>query len=102
MNTALEILYRLILGPRALLFWATVIVIGFGIVHVLGWREYTTVLSGTIPSGNSEAEAGFKALAYMMAYFSAVLLSPIFLIAAGFTMLIERLLRSRETRPHLQ
>jgi SNF family Na+-dependent transporter len=98
-NTIVEFVYRLIVGRRALVFWATVIVIAFGIVHLLGWREFTTVLSGTIPKENSEAEAAFKGLAYMAAYFAAVLVAPICLLAIGISYGLERALRiSRDVR----
>jgi hypothetical protein len=98
-KTALQFISHLFIGPRALLFWATTMLIAFGIVHALGWREFTTVLSGTIPKDNTEAEAAFKALAYMSAYFATVLLAPILLIAAALNRLIERLYRiSRAAR----
>jgi len=89
-NTVLELVNRLIIGRRALLFWATLIMIAFGVVHALGWREFTTVLSGTIPKDNSEAEAAFKGLAYMAAYFATVLVAPICLIATGISYGLER------------
>ena len=92
-NTALELVDRLIIGRRALLFWATVIMVAFAIVHALGWREFTTVLSGTIPKDNPEAEAAFKGLAYMAAYFAAVLVAPICLIATAISYGLGRLLQ---------
>ena len=93
MNKTFELFHQLVVGPRALLFHATVIVIAFGIFHALGWREFTTVLSGTIPADNSSAEAGFKALAYMASYFASVLLAPILLIAAAIQFVLKRLFR---------
>lgn len=96
MRTALQFIRQLFIGPRALLFWAVTILIAFGIVHALGWREFTTVLSGTIPKDNTEAEAAFKALAYMTAYFATVLIAPICLIAAALSLVIERLYRTSQ------
>jgi hypothetical protein len=98
-KTALQFIYQLIIGPRALLFWAATILIAFAIVHALGWREFTTVLSGTIPKDNTEAEAAFKALAYMSTYFATVLLVPTFVIAAALNPLFARICRiSRAAR----
>jgi hypothetical protein len=93
MKTALALVYGLIVGPRALLFWAATILIAFGIVHALGWREFTTVLSGTIPKDNTEAEAAFKALAYMTTYFATVLVVPTLLIAAALNPALARICR---------
>jgi hypothetical protein len=93
MNKALEVFYRLIMAPRALFFHATLIVIAFAIFNALGWREFTTVLSGTIPANNTSAEAGFKALAYMAAYFGTVLVVPILIIAAALQFGLERVFR---------
>ena len=94
MKTALQLIYQLLIAPRALLFWATTMLIAFGIVHALGWREFTTVLSGTVPKDNTEAEAAFKAVTYMAAYFATVLVAPILLIAAGLNLAIERICRT--------
>lgn len=93
MKIALEFFYRLFVGPRVLLFYALTILVGFGALHALGWREFTTVLSGTIPKGNTESEAAFKALAYMTAYFGTVLAAPIMLIAAALSFAVERMFR---------
>jgi hypothetical protein len=93
MNKAFELFHRLAFAPRALLFHATLIVIAFGIFHALGWREFTTVLSGTIPADNSSAEAGFKAIAYMASYFATVLVVPILVIAAAIQFAFERVFR---------
>jgi len=93
MKIVIQLFYRLVVAPRALLFHATVIVIAFGIFHALGWREFTTVLSGTIPADNSAAEAGFKALAYMASYFGTALVAPILIIAAAIQFGLERLFR---------
>jgi TRAP-type C4-dicarboxylate transport system permease small subunit len=93
MIKALEFFYRLIAAPRALLFHASLILIAFGIFHALGWRQFTTVLSGTIPADNTAAEAGFKALAYMASYFGAVLVVPILIIAAALQFGLERVFR---------
>ena len=91
MKTALDIFFRIFLSSKAMLSWAGAIVIAFAILHALGWREYTSVLSGTIPNGSTPVEASAKALAYMAAYFGSVLVAPILLITTVIRFGLERL-----------
>jgi hypothetical protein len=52
----------------------------FLIVHLLGWREYTNILSGT---GQIAAWQMFCGLSYMLLYICFVGIVPILVIAAG-------------------
>ena len=93
MKTALDFVYRIFLSSKAMLSWAAAIVIVFAILHALGWREYTSVLSGTIPNGLAPMEASVKALAYMAAYFGSVLVAPILMIAVAIRFGLDRLVQ---------
>ena len=93
MKTVLEFAYRMFLSSKAMVSWAMGILIMFAILHALGWREYTSVLSGTIPTGSSPMEASVKALAYMAAYFGSVLVAPILLIATAIRFGLEKVIQ---------
>ena len=62
----------------------------FVITHLLGWRDTTTILTGTFPAGSPKTVTVLKAFTYMGAYFGTVLACPILLIAAVFSFLWER------------
>jgi hypothetical protein len=70
-------------SPGGFVVWAVLILISFGLLHLLGWREATTILTGTIPPKASAAATMLKALLYMGSYFGAVVLAPILIIGAG-------------------
>jgi hypothetical protein len=91
----LEAIDRVLLQPKAMLAWAIGFALAFAIVHMLGWREFTTVLSGTIPTAASVSAASLKAAAYLATYFGTVLASPILLLAAGLNFLLRRCLCAR-------
>ena len=65
MKRILEAIVRLFLQPGAMVAWAVGFVLAFGITHSFGWREFTSLLSGTIPNGESPATASLKAGAYL-------------------------------------
>ena len=59
-------------------------------VHLLGWREQTSFLSGTMPQGTAGTEFAVKGILYVLAHFAFVLGTPVFLLAAGvFTLLLK-------------
>ncbi len=84
--------------PTWLCTIAMVFALGYLIVHLLGWREMTTVLSGTYPSGD-RGQDEFRAACYLAFYFGFVVAAPILVLAAGAFALVERQLlpRSRVT-----
>lgn len=55
--------------------------------HLLGWREHTSILSGTFP-GSREAVA--QGLTYVLAWFAFVVLAPIAALSAGVYVLLSR------------
>jgi hypothetical protein len=59
---------------------AIILVVVFAILHVAGAREAVGFLSGTVPEGHGVPL--FGAL-YLLAWFGAVLVAPILLIAAA-------------------
>lgn len=72
------------LSPAGLLAWAVAIAAGWGVLEILGWREYACVISGTSPSGNpADRWALFQGMVYVLVYFAGVLVAPVLAIAAG-------------------
>lgn len=62
-----------------------------GVMHLLGWREHTNVLSGTM--GLSSRADYLPAIAgglYLLGWFAAVIFVPIALIGAGVFALLLR------------
>ena len=76
--------------PRCLLTLGLLIGVGYMVVALLGWREYTTVLSGTLPTGDKTLDC-LRALAYLAMYFGAIVLAPICALAAGILVVLEKL-----------
>ena len=70
-----------------LLCSAAALSVPFLIVHLLGFRQYTSVLSGTASFGTLRSAAG---LAYLAAYFLFVVCAPILAIAAGLARAVDR------------
>ncbi len=64
-----------------------------GICHICGLREYTTILSGTLPPGVDPASAESGAALYLLAWLGWTVGTPIFLIAAALAALLERRLQ---------
>ena len=65
--------------PRRFLISALIVSLCFGATHLLGWREYTSVLSGTASFGTLPRLAG---AIYAVFYTLFVVYVPILLIAA--------------------
>ena len=93
MKTVLDYMYRRFLSARAMISWALAIFAMFAILHALGWREYTSMTSGTIPNRATPMEAFVKAMAYMAAYFGSVLIAPILIIATAIRFGLEQIFR---------
>ncbi len=88
------------LTPDGFLVRAALVAVFFAVCHLAGWRENTTFLSGTPASAdtgvNSSAVLG---VIYMAGYFGFVLLTPIFVIAAGILFALERCAVHRTMKP---
>ena len=84
------------LTPKDFLLRAVTIIVFFLIAHFAGLREYTSFLSGTVPSPDMGwQQAAFFGLVYLILYFAFVLLVPILLLAALVQKAIQAFLNRR-------
>jgi hypothetical protein len=82
---------RALFSPIVLVASALLLLLAFAAVHLAGWRESTTVLSGTLPPGASGwAEPTRQALLYIAAYLGCTVLAPILALAGLIQWLLER------------
>ena len=87
------------LSSKDFLLRAGAIAIVFLIAHLAGLREYTSFLSGTLPSSDMGwQQAAFGGLVYLILYFACVLLTPILVIAAIVQQAIRSFLNRRQPR----
>jgi hypothetical protein len=69
-----------------------------GVLHALGLRDWVSVLSGTPVTAVPFEVAGPAGALYVVAYFGAVVVAPILVIAAAFAELVTcRLQPSTQT-----
>ena len=72
----------------------------FVALHVLGWRDDTRIISGTAAGpGLDSALTALRGVLYALAYFGAVILAPILIIAAGLLAGFSRLVGRRPAEP---
>ena len=77
---------------------AGIISVVYLLCRVLGLDLYTSVLSGTSPSGGPIGSLDVElAFAYIFVHFAFVLAVPILILAAGLLALFERIVRSQIT-----
>jgi len=89
-----------LLTPSGLVVRAVVGILVFTILHAIGLRAYTTVISGTSPTGRQVGYGDmWKMLAYVLSYLSATVLAPILLLAAGVLSLLTRRVHRPERYP---
>lgn len=69
---------------------ALLLMVAWGACHGAGFREYTTILAGTLPPGVDASSAETGAVAYLLAWFGLTVGAPILLIAAGLSAALER------------
>lgn len=70
-------------SPKDFLRHAVLIVLVFGVAHLLGLREYTSFLNGTAGSVDLGYElSALLGMTYLVLYFAVVLLAPILVLAA--------------------
>jgi hypothetical protein len=95
-RTALDRLLRGWLTPRGWLVRAAIIIFAWALMHLLGWRDDTRIISGTsLPNDFAGAVGASRGVAYLLAYFAAVVVAPILVIGAGILWLSTLNLRSR-------
>jgi hypothetical protein len=86
-------------SPKDFVRRAAVIILLFLAAHFAGFREYTSFLSGTMPSPDTGWKLTiFWGLLYLILYFASVLLAPILLVAAGILRCWDSSLKGRISR----
>lgn len=76
------------LSPKDLVQRAAVFSAAFAIIHILGLREFTSIINGTTGSVEmSFNEAAVRGVIYLILYMIAVVIVPILLIAAAISKL---------------
>jgi len=81
---------------REFIIWGTLVMAGFLMLHALGWRQYTTVVTATLPSGAvSMQEVSTRAFLYFVLYFGTLIVTPMFYLAALLEWGWRRLRRHR-------
>ena len=89
---------RPLLSPAGFLSTAALIGALYGLGHLAGLRESTTLLSGTSPPGG--AGGAFLGLCYIALHFAFVVLAPILVLGAAVLWALSRQgLRPRRNRP---
>lgn len=100
MNSVLLVIKRQGVVP-ALLRRAALIALLFGLLHVFGARECTSVLCGTRPEvAGSFLVAALTGVAYIIAYILFTVVMPVLLIAAGM-LGVGGICRSTKSRTRL-
>ena len=78
--------------PRGLLVRALMLSVLFAVLHLAGLRNQTSVLCATMQLDEGRQLAGaLMAAAYIVSYLLAVVLAPVFAIAAGLLALWNRI-----------
>lgn len=62
----------------------------------LGWREHTSFLSGTGPTGNDSEPSLVRGGIYVLAYMGFVLVAPVLVLAAGIFAILLRITRREQ------
>ncbi len=95
MSRLLTFLGRLFFRPAAWVGWAALFAAVFGLFHLLGWRDDTSILSGTLAPGGGDAMIT-RGVLYVLAWFAATLVSPILVLAAGLYATLERVMPTKQ------
>ena len=75
-----------------------ILAITFAALHLAGFREHVSVLSGTVPSTGGASSAVFGAL-YVLSWLAFVILTPILLLAFGIRTVLLRLFHGPRAQP---
>jgi hypothetical protein len=70
-------------SPQGFVVRAAACAVLYGLLSLMGVREYTSVLSMTYPEGSSRGWSVILCMAYLASYFLWILGVPILLLAAG-------------------
>jgi len=86
--------FEKIVSARCFIAWSVIIAALYCGVHLLGFRDYTSILCGTVPS----ASKAFAGALYIILYFGFIIASPVLLGASlVFTLLRKLFLRHSVT-----
>ena len=89
-----------LMTPGGYLKAAVTLAVFYIVLHLLGWREYTCFLSGTITPGAVGTRQAVMGAFYVFAYLGFVLAVPILLLASGiFSLLLRIAGRPQKTSP---
>ena len=84
------------ISPAGFALRAAAIFVIFAVLHMAGFREYASVLSGTVPQGSfGGAVDRFLAMAYIVFYLGAVVAAPILTLGALVFWGLDRVLLRR-------
>jgi len=73
-----------LLSPRGLLLRALVLLAVFALLHLAGARDYTSIFSGTSPTGDPPGgAASLLGLLYAGFYLGSLVLAPIMILGAA-------------------
>ncbi|HPD32103.1 MAG TPA: hypothetical protein PLL20_19090 [Phycisphaerae bacterium] len=71
-------------SPGSFVLCAATFVVVYLVLHLLGWRESTSIFCGTLPEGrNAQVLQSFQAVMYVLFYMATAVVAPILLIAAA-------------------
>lgn len=83
------------LAPGVLLLIAALILGVRALAGLLGLDQTLVVLSGMRPAGWSELDAGLACALFVLAHLAAILLAPVFVIAAAIHATVSAIGRRR-------
>jgi hypothetical protein len=78
-----------IVSPAGLAASALVLAVLYGVAHLAGMREDTTILSGSAPPGGGSADVA-AGVVYILLHFAFVIGAPILALAAGIFWALAR------------
>jgi hypothetical protein len=76
-----------ILSPPAMVVVAVALALPYLIGHLLGWREYTSFVCGTLPANDMQLLLG---MVYIVSHFTFVLAVPVLVLGAAIFALLQR------------
>ncbi len=86
-----------VFSPRGLAARAALIALVYALLHLAGLREYTSILSGTLPTGDPKDYLAMTlGVVYVLVHLAFFLVAPVLVLAAGILHGLEHLVaRSR-------
>ena len=84
---------RRLISPCGFVWAAAALCLSYSVCHVLGWREYTAFLSGSVAGGERAGLCLAFGIVYAAAYFGFVLIAPVLLLASAIFALLLRVRR---------